>query len=111
MESCNILVAVEEDKEEGEDELRISQGLTQESSQRRLDEVLQAIKDEYKEGGQQLALHAHAILSRVLTDVHKMRIQSNAGDLHLNVVLKKMNDNTPNSIKRLKDFHKKYMVQ
>ena len=91
--------------------MRISQGLTQESFQQRLDEKLQAIKDECEEGGQQLALHAHAILSRVLTDVHMMRIQSNAGDLHPNLVFEKMDDDTPNSIKRLKDFHEKYMVQ
>ena len=97
--SCNIVVAIEEDKEEGEDELRISQGLTEESSQQRLDEVLQAIKDKCEEGGQQLALHVHAILLRVLTDVHMMRIQSNAGDLHPNVVFEKMDDDTPNSIK------------
>jgi hypothetical protein len=110
LESCNISDAFEEDKEEGNDGLCISQGLTQESSQERLDEVLQAIKNKCEEGGHQLALHAHAILSRVLTDVHMMRIQSNAGDLHPNVVFEIMDDDTPNSIKRLKDFHKKYMV-
>ena len=55
-----------------EDRLHISQGLTQESTQERLDEVLQAIKIDCEEGGHQLALHAHAILSRVLTDVHRM---------------------------------------
>jgi hypothetical protein len=31
-------------------------------------------------------------------------------DLHPNVVFERMDDDTPNSIKRLKDFHKKYMV-
>jgi hypothetical protein len=39
-----------------------------------------------------------------------MRIQSNAEDLHPNVVFERMDDDTPNSIKRLKDFHEKYMV-
>ena len=44
-------------------------------------------------------------------DVHRKRIQSNAGDLHSNVVFEKMDEDTPNSIKRLKNFHEKYMVQ
>jgi hypothetical protein len=51
LESCNIPDAFEEDKEEGEDGLRISQGLTQESSQERLDEIFQVIKNECEEGG------------------------------------------------------------
>ena len=72
-----------------------------------MDEVLQAIKDECEEGGQQLTLHAHAILSRVLIDVHKMQNQSNAEDLHPNMVFGKMDDDIPNSIKRLKDFYEK----
>ena len=61
-------------------------------------------------GRHQLALHAHPILLRVLTNVHKMRIQSDVNDLHPNVVFERMDDDTPNSIKRLKDFHEKYMV-
>ena len=89
----------------------ISQGLTQESAQERVDEVFQAIKNECEDAGHQLALHAHTILFRVFTDVYRMRIQSNAGDLHPNVVFKRMDDDTPNSIKRLKDFHEKYRVQ
>jgi len=40
LESCNIPDAFEEYKEEWEDGLRISQGLTQKSSQERFDEVL-----------------------------------------------------------------------
>ena len=110
LDTCNISDAFEEGNECGDEDLSFSHGLTQESALQRVDEVLEAIKNECEEGGHQLALHVHAILSRVLTDVHKMRIQSNARDLHPNVVFERMDDDTPNSIKRLKDFHEKYMA-
>ena len=61
-------------------------------------------------GGHQLALHTHPILSRVLTNVHKMRIQSDVNDLHPNVMFERIDDDTPNLIKILKDFHENYMV-
>ena len=110
LKSYNIPNAFEENNECEDEELRISQGFTQESALERMHKLLEAIKNECEEGGHQLALHAHAILSRVLTDVHKMRIQSNAGDLHPNVVFERMDDDTPNFIKRLKHFHEKYIV-
>ena len=87
--------------------MRISQGFTQESTPERLDEVLQTIETECEEGGYHLALHPHTILSCVLTYMHIMRIQSDAGDLHPNLVFKSMDDDTLNSIKRLKDFYQK----
>jgi hypothetical protein len=108
LELCNILHALKEDKEEVEGGLCISQGPTQKNTHERLDEVLQAIKIECEED--QFVPNAYAILSRVLTDVHRMRIQSDAGDLHPNVVFEKMDDDTPNSVKILKDFHEKYLV-
>ena len=61
LESCNISDEFEEDNECGDEELRISQGFTQESTLEQVDEVLEAIKNECEEGGYQLALHAHAI--------------------------------------------------
>ena len=68
----------------------ISQELTQENTQERLDEVLQTIKTECEEGGHQLTLYADDILSRVLTDVHIMRNQSDADGLHPIVVFERM---------------------
>ena len=44
LESCNISDAFEEDNECGDEDLRISQGLTQESALERVHEVLEAIK-------------------------------------------------------------------
>ena len=49
LELCNISDALEDDKEELEHRLRILQGLTQESTQKRLDKVFQAIKIECEE--------------------------------------------------------------
>ena len=40
-----------------------------------------------------------------------MESQSDAGDLHPNVLFERMVDDTPNSVKRLKGFSEKYMVQ
>ena len=60
LESCNISDTFEENNE-----LRISQGLTQENALEQVDEVLEAIKNECEERGHQLALHVHAVLSRV----------------------------------------------
>ena len=44
LESCNISDAFEEDNECGDEDLDISQGLTQESALERADEVFEAIK-------------------------------------------------------------------
>ena len=92
------------EKEEVEDGLRISQGLTQESTQEQLNKVLQAIKIEC-EGGHQLActltLYCH-VFYRCAQNTNSIRRGCSA---HPNVVFERMDDDTPNSIKDSKDFH------
>ena len=65
-----------------------------------MDELFQAIKNKCDKGGHYIALHDHGILSRVLTDVHIMRIQFDAENLYPNVMFERMDDDTPNSVKK-----------
>lgn len=90
--------------------INICQILTQECTLRQVEDILAAIKFKCEERDRQLVQHTHAILTRVLTDIHKIRIQGETCDLHPNMMFQRIDEDGLNTMQIMKDFHEFYLV-
>ena len=74
-----------------------------------IEKLVEEAKEEAIAGGIQLVRHMQAMMTKVLTDVKRIRSHQASNSVHPQIVFETVNDGLGNSIVRKPDFHEKAM--